>query len=180
MTEISLSQTSGVTLQTGDLMPVVRDGQWVNTDGGAIVEALSSATSAVEEITSGGFVTETALEAELGGYVTKESAAAIGTRPVVAITASGQTAIPIPSAGDIIYIVTATADATLQFSGTVASDVGQIIEILVRKTPFTVTFPTTNVEVDTGAPPPTTASSTNDTPVRYLAISGVSYIEGGV
>ncbi|NHN93460.1 hypothetical protein [Acetobacter sicerae] len=52
MTDVSLSTTSAVTPQAGDLIPVVRNGAWVNADGAVLVNAASSATAAANSATS--------------------------------------------------------------------------------------------------------------------------------
>lgn len=95
-----------------------------------------------------------------------------------AITVSGSTTIAIPAIGDAHYVITATADATLQFSGKPASGQAQRITLEILATGYTVALPTTNVQNMAGVP--AVASSTRDTLVTYLVRSGSAIIVGGV
>ncbi|NHN85814.1 hypothetical protein GOB93_14350 [Acetobacter musti] len=105
---------------------------------------------------------------------------AAAVTPASTITASGATTIPIPTTGSIVYVVNATADATLQFSGSAASGQSQEITLIIPATSYTVTLPSTGVIYAGGSAPTVSTVSGQQTLVNYRATSGVTAIAGGI
>ncbi|MFT8896277.1 MAG: hypothetical protein ABF968_04860 [Acetobacter sp.] len=100
--------------------------------------------------------------------------------PVKYISASGTTNLAIPASGDVTYLVTPTAAATLQFSGSAASGTSQTLKVLVVGNGNPVTLPESNVVYPDGVAPTVSTTSGDVTAVNYLAVSGAAAIVGGI
>nr|WP_298795131.1 hypothetical protein [uncultured Acetobacter sp.] len=114
----------------------------------------------------------------LGSMLNKSSGTAVST-----LSASGATDLPVPASGNIYYVVNATADAQLQFSGAAAEGQLQTITLEVHANGFTVTLPTTNVvPSDSTLTLPATATQESGfaTVISYTARGGSTVIVGGV
>lgn len=106
-----------------------------------------------------------------------------GQTTVSTLSASGATGLPIPTSGSIYYVVNATADAQLQFSGAAAGGQVQTITLEIHANGFTVTLPTTNVvPSDATLTLPTTATkeAAFATVISYTVRGGSNVIVGGV
>ncbi len=108
------------------------------------------------------------------------STVATAVTPASTITASGATTIPVPTTGSIVYVVNATANANLQFSGSAASGQSQEITLIIPATSYTVTLPSTGVIYAGGSAPTVSTVSGQQTLVNYRATSGVTAIAGGI
>lgn len=142
--------------------------------GTPVFQSVGGDISAATVSTDGGTTSRTA--AALASAVDAASTV------LTTVTATGATDIAIPSSGNSYFIVNATADTQLQFTGTAAKGEVQKMTLEISANGFTVTLPTTNVAAISGVTVPATISDAAGkvTIVHYQVRDGWTTILAGL
>lgn len=105
----------------------------------------------------------------------------VADTPVSAMTTNGATVLPIPTSGDIIYLITPASATTLSFSGSASANSGQFITLMIIGAGFSVALPPegSTVGYPDGTAPTVSTTAGDITAVRFLAAAGAHKIIGG-